>query len=141
MVKEWLIPCDLFGSFTNTVKKKTGIPIQIEQSRRQNPNSPEKISLSSRRTRKMSQRHSKNNNDLAFFTHDEKPKLGYGTQKERLRRDSIKSFDVCSLCLKPFIKPMSCLKGHFSVKSAFSNACWRRRRIYKAVHITDLGRT
>nr|GEV14352.1 nitric oxide synthase-interacting protein-like [Tanacetum cinerariifolium] len=32
----------------------------------------------------MPQRHSKNNNDLAFFTYDEKRKLGYGTQKERL---------------------------------------------------------
>nr|GMD11450.1 nitric oxide synthase-interacting protein [Ipomoea batatas] len=29
-------------------------------------------------------RHSKNNNDLAFFTYDEKRKLGYGTQKKRL---------------------------------------------------------
>ncbi|KAF8369894.1 hypothetical protein HHK36_032088 [Tetracentron sinense] len=42
----------------------------------------------------MPQRHSKNNNDLAFFTYDEKRKLGYGTQKERLGRDSIKPFDA-----------------------------------------------
>lgn len=60
----------------------------------------------------MPQRHSKNNNDLAFFTYDEKRKLGYGTQNERLGRDSIKPFNACSLCLKPFIEPMSCLKGH-----------------------------
>nr|GLL28814.1 Os07g0551501 [Ipomoea trifida] len=39
-------------------------------------------------------RHSKNNNDLAFFTYDEKRKLGYGTQKERLEKDSIKPFDA-----------------------------------------------
>ncbi|GER27202.1 nitric oxide synthase-interacting protein [Striga asiatica] len=64
----------------------------------------------------MPQRHSKNNNDLAFFTYDEKRKLGYGTQKERLGKDSIKPFDVCSLCLKPFIEPMSCLKGHVFCK-------------------------
>ncbi|KAL8032734.1 hypothetical protein ABFX02_13G115300 [Erythranthe guttata] len=64
----------------------------------------------------MPQRHSKNNNDLAFFTYDEKRKLGYGTQKERLGRDSIKPFDACSLCLKPFIEPMSCLKGHVFCK-------------------------
>lgn len=64
----------------------------------------------------MPQRHSKNNNDLAFFTYDEKRKLGYGTQKERLGRDSIKPFDTCSLCLKPFIEPMSCLKGHVFCK-------------------------
>ncbi|KGN44119.1 E3 ubiquitin-protein ligase CSU1 [Cucumis sativus] len=60
----------------------------------------------------MPQRHSKNNNDLAFFTYDEKRKLGYGTQKERLGKDSIKPFDVCCLCLKPFIDPMCCQKGH-----------------------------
>ncbi|KAH6826728.1 phosphoinositide binding protein [Perilla frutescens var. hirtella] len=64
----------------------------------------------------MPQRHSKNNNDLAFFTYDEKRKLGYGTQKERLGKDSIKPFDACSLCLKPFIEPMSCVKGHIFCK-------------------------
>ncbi|KAL3627618.1 E3 ubiquitin-protein ligase csu1 [Castilleja foliolosa] len=64
----------------------------------------------------MPQRHSKNNNDLAFFTYDEKRKLGYGTQKERLGKDSIKPFDVCCLCLKPFIEPMSCTKGHVYCK-------------------------
>ncbi|CAN0852660.1 E3 ubiquitin-protein ligase CSU1 [Linum grandiflorum] len=64
----------------------------------------------------MPQRHSKNNNDLAFFTYDEKRKLGYGTQRERLGKDSIKPFDSCSLCLKPFINPMSCPKGHVFCK-------------------------
>lgn len=64
----------------------------------------------------MPQRHSKNNNDLAYFTYDEKRKLGYGTQKERLGKDSIKPFDACSLCLKPFIDPLSCLKGHVFCK-------------------------
>ncbi|KAK4796232.1 hypothetical protein SAY86_028558 [Trapa natans] len=64
----------------------------------------------------MPQRHSKNNNDLAFFTYDEKRKLGYGTQKERLGKDSIKPFDACCLCLKPFIDPMSCQKGHVFCK-------------------------
>lgn len=64
----------------------------------------------------MPQRHSKNNNDLAFFTYDEKRKLGFGTQKERLGKDSIKPFDACSLCLKPFIDPMTCPKGHVFCK-------------------------
>ncbi|CAN1319171.1 E3 ubiquitin-protein ligase CSU1 [Linum perenne] len=64
----------------------------------------------------MPQRHSKNNNDLAFFTYDEKRKLGYGTQRERLGKDSIKPFDSCSLCLKPFISPMACQKGHVFCK-------------------------
>lgn len=64
----------------------------------------------------MPQRHSKNNNDLAFFTYDEKRKLGFGTQKERLGKDSIKPFDVCCLCLKPLIDPLSCPKGHVFCK-------------------------
>ncbi|KAI0527082.1 hypothetical protein KFK09_002680 [Dendrobium nobile] len=64
----------------------------------------------------MPQRHSKNNNDLAFFTYDEKRKLGYGTQKERLGKDSIKPFDTCCLCLKPFIDPLCCQKGHVFCK-------------------------
>ncbi|XP_051134006.1 E3 ubiquitin-protein ligase CSU1-like [Andrographis paniculata] len=64
----------------------------------------------------MPQRHSKNNNDLAFFTYDEKRKLGYGTQKERLGKDSIKPFDACCLCLKPLVDPMCCLKGHVFCK-------------------------
>ncbi|XP_078447698.1 phosphoinositide binding protein [Wolffia australiana] len=64
----------------------------------------------------MPQRHSKNNNDLAFFTYDEKRKLGYGTQKERLGKDSIKPFDACALCLKPFVSPLCCPKGHVFCK-------------------------
>lgn len=64
----------------------------------------------------MPQRHSKNNNDLAFFTYDEKRKLGYGTQKERLGKDSVKPFDACCLCLKPFIDPLCCQKGHVFCK-------------------------
>ncbi|MQL87176.1 hypothetical protein Taro_019716 [Colocasia esculenta] len=64
----------------------------------------------------MPQRHSKNNNDLAFFTYDEKRKLGYGTQRERLGKDSIKPFDACSLCLKPLVSPLCCPKGHVFCK-------------------------
>ncbi|KZV53240.1 hypothetical protein F511_21497 [Dorcoceras hygrometricum] len=64
----------------------------------------------------MPQRHSKNNNDLAIFTYNEKRQLGYGTQKERLGKDSIKPFDACCLCLKTVIEPMSCSKGHIFCK-------------------------
>ncbi|CAL9071475.1 unnamed protein product [Musa textilis] len=64
----------------------------------------------------MPQRHSKNNNDLAFFTYEEKRKLGYGTQRERLGKDSIKPFDACCLCLKPLVDPLCCQKGHVFCK-------------------------
>ncbi|XWS19506.1 hypothetical protein CRYUN_Cryun31cG0021900 [Craigia yunnanensis] len=76
----------------------------------------------------MPQRHSKNNNDLAFFTYDEKRKLGYGTQKERLGKDSIKPFDACCLCLKPFIDPMSCQKGHIVCKECILECLLAQKR-------------
>ena len=44
-------------------------------------------------------RHSKNNTALAFFTSAEKEKLGYGTQKQRIGRDSLRDYDACFLCL------------------------------------------
>ncbi|XP_019168910.1 PREDICTED: uncharacterized protein LOC109164819 [Ipomoea nil] len=53
----------------------------------------------------MPQRHSKNNNDLAFFTYDEKRKLGYGTQKERLGKDSIKPIRCLLSLLETFHRP------------------------------------
>lgn len=89
----------------------------------------------------MPQRHSKNNNDLAFFTYDEKRKLGYGTQKERLGKDSIKPFDACSLCLKPFINPMCCQKGHvFCKECIFECLLSQKKGIQRklAAHTTQL---
>lgn len=60
----------------------------------------------------MPQRHSKNNNDLSVFTYEERRKLGFGTQKERVGKDSIKPFDVCCLCLQELKDPLCCQKGH-----------------------------
>eukprot|EP00262_Sarcandra_glabra_P017895 TRINITY_DN6263_c0_g1_i1.p1 TRINITY_DN6263_c0_g1~~TRINITY_DN6263_c0_g1_i1.p1 ORF type:complete len:308 (-),score=51.11 TRINITY_DN6263_c0_g1_i1:98-1021(-) len=88
----------------------------------------------------MPQRHSKNNNDLAFFTYDEKKKLGYGTQKERLGKDSIKPFDACSLCLKPFIDPMCCQKGHVFCKECILECLLAQKKDIKrklAAHATQ----
>lgn len=79
----------------------------------------------------MPQRHSKNNNDLAFFTYDEKRKLGYGTQKERLGKDSIKPFDACCLCLKPFIDPLCCQKGHVFCKECILECLLAQKRDVK----------
>lgn len=64
----------------------------------------------------MPQRHSKNNNDLAFFTYEEKRKLGYGTQRERLGKESVKPFDACCLCLKRLLLPLCCPEGHLFCK-------------------------
>jgi len=61
-------------------------------------------------------RHAKNNTASAVFTHYERSKLKYGTQKQRLGRDSVKHFDACSLCLQPVVNPLCCLKGHLFCK-------------------------
>ncbi|CAN6450901.1 unnamed protein product [Victoria cruziana] len=79
----------------------------------------------------MPQRHSKNNNDLAFFTYDEKRKLGYGTQKERLGKDSVRPFDACCLCLKPFIDPLCCQKGHVFCKECIFECLLSQKRDIK----------
>ena len=87
----------------------------------------------------MPQRHSKNNNDLAFFTYDEKRKLGYGTQKERLGKDSIKPFDACCLCLKPLIDPMCCQKGHVFCKECILECLLAQKKdIQRSVLIVKL---
>lgn len=83
----------------------------------------------------MPQRHSKNNNDLGFFTYEEKRKLGYGTQRERLGKDSIKPFDVCSLCLKPFVDPLLCPKGHVFCKECIYECLLAQKRDIKRKQI------
>eukprot|EP00850_Spirogloea_muscicola_P009924 SM000057S18354 [mRNA] locus=s57:144142:146424:- [translate_table: standard] len=64
----------------------------------------------------MPQRHSRNNNDLAIFTYEEKRKLGFGSQRERLGKDSIKQFDACCLCLQRLLEPLACRRGHVFCK-------------------------
>eukprot|EP01111_Echinosteliopsis_oligospora_P011728 TRINITY_DN3930_c0_g1_i1.p1 TRINITY_DN3930_c0_g1~~TRINITY_DN3930_c0_g1_i1.p1 ORF type:complete len:314 (-),score=83.46 TRINITY_DN3930_c0_g1_i1:290-1231(-) len=61
-------------------------------------------------------RHAKNNTASAVFTYYERSLLKYGTQKQRLGRDSMKHFDDCCLCLQPVCDPLSCLKGHLFCK-------------------------
>jgi len=52
-------------------------------------------------------RHAKNNTAGPCFTHAERERLEYGTIKQRIGGDSIKPFDCCNLCLKPFQAPMA----------------------------------
>ena len=51
-------------------------------------------------------KHSKNNTAAATFTYAEYKKLDYGTKRQRLEQDSLKNFDVCSLCLKTAVDPL-----------------------------------
>ncbi|XP_019707299.1 E3 ubiquitin-protein ligase CSU1 isoform X2 [Elaeis guineensis] len=83
----------------------------------------------------MPQRHSKNNDDLAFFTYDEKRKRGYGTQREHLGKDSIKPFDACCLCLMPFIDPLFGHKGHVFCKECIREFLLAQKKDIKRIQI------
>jgi len=77
-------------------------------------------------------RHAKNNCSSAVFTSYERSKLNYGTQKTRLGKDSIKSWDCCSLCLQQLIDPLSCPKGHLFCKECiYSNLLAQKKEISK----------
>lgn len=51
-------------------------------------------------------RHSKNNCSGAVFTYAERQKLQYGTQKQRLGKDSLGQWDACGLCLQGLVEPL-----------------------------------
>lgn len=61
-------------------------------------------------------RHAKNNTALGFFTRHEKDKLGWGSKRQRLTKDSIKKFDACGICMKVCESPMICPNGDLFCK-------------------------
>jgi len=61
-------------------------------------------------------RHAKNNTSAPVFTYYERSRLKYGTQKQRVGKDSLKHFDSCCLCLQPVVDPLCCLQGHLFCK-------------------------
>src|SRR5689334_4113153 len=61
-------------------------------------------------------RHSKNNTANPVFTHYEKSLLKYGTQNQRLGKDSLGEYDSCKVCLHAVEEPLACLKGHLYCK-------------------------
>ncbi|CAH1635392.1 unnamed protein product [Spodoptera littoralis] len=67
-------------------------------------------------------RHARNCTAGAVYTYHEKKKdaaaSGYGTQSERLGKDSIKSFDCCSLTLQPCRNPVITKEGYLFDKEA-----------------------
>lgn len=67
-------------------------------------------------------RHARNCTAGAVYTYHEKKKdaaaSGYGTQSERLGKDSVKSFDCCSLTLQPCRKPVITKDGYLFDKEA-----------------------
>ncbi|CAH0669338.1 unnamed protein product [Spodoptera exigua] len=67
-------------------------------------------------------RHARNCTAGAVYTYHEKKKdaaaSGYGTQSERLGKDSIKNFDCCSLTLQPCRNPVITKEGYLFDKEA-----------------------
>eukprot|EP00271_Cylindrocystis_brebissonii_P008500 TRINITY_DN22874_c0_g1_i1.p1 TRINITY_DN22874_c0_g1~~TRINITY_DN22874_c0_g1_i1.p1 ORF type:complete len:322 (-),score=43.17 TRINITY_DN22874_c0_g1_i1:581-1546(-) len=79
----------------------------------------------------MPQRHSRNNNDLSHFTYEERRRLGFGTQRERLGKDSVKPFDACCLCIKPAVDPLCCRKGHVYCKECIYRSLLEQKKDIK----------
>eukprot|EP00898_Chlorokybus_atmophyticus_P003671 jgi/Chlat1/4304/Chrsp29S04472 len=79
----------------------------------------------------MPQRHSKNNNDRGQFTYEERRKLRYGTQAERLGKDSIKAFDACCLCLHTASDPLACQSGHLFCKECIYECLLQQKKDIK----------
>lgn len=67
-------------------------------------------------------RHARNCTAGAVYTYHEKKKdaaaSGYGTQNERVGKDSVKSFDCCSLTLQPCRMPVVTKEGYLFDKEA-----------------------
>ncbi|KPJ16217.1 Nitric oxide synthase-interacting protein-like [Papilio machaon] len=67
-------------------------------------------------------RHARNCTAGAVYTYHEKKKdaaaSGYGTQSERVGKDSLKSFDCCSLTLQPCRNPVVTKDGYLFDKEA-----------------------
>ncbi|KAH8324555.1 hypothetical protein KR074_011066 [Drosophila pseudoananassae] len=67
-------------------------------------------------------RHARNCTAGAFYTYNEKKRdaaeSGYGTNAQRLGKDSVKSFDCCSLTLQPCRRPVITKDGHLFDKEA-----------------------
>jgi len=76
-------------------------------------------------------RHAKNNTASAVFTYYERSRLKYGTQRQRLGKDSMKHFDSCSLCLQTVVDPMCCLQGHLYCKECIYESILSQKKEIK----------
>lgn len=87
-------------------------------------------------------RHARNCTAGAVYTYHEKKKdaaaSGYGTQNERVGKDSVKSFDCCSLTLQPCRNPVITKEGYLFDKEAIlqyiitkKNEYTRKMKLYE----------
>lgn len=72
-------------------------------------------------------RHSKNNTSSSFFTSAERSKLDYGTQKERLGKDSFRRPDACYICMQLAQDPVVCCEGHLFCRECILTAILAQR--------------
>jgi nitric oxide synthase-interacting protein len=67
-------------------------------------------------------RHGKNNTASPCYTYHERQRdtrnSGYGTQRQRLNKDSVKDYDACSLTLQPCKQPVVTVDGVLFDKEA-----------------------
>lgn len=79
-------------------------------------------------------RHARNCTAGAVYTYHEKKKdaaaSGYGTQNERLGKDSVKNFDCCSLTLQPCRNPVISKDGYLFDKEAILEYIIRKKTEY-----------
>ncbi|KAL7069900.1 hypothetical protein ACQ4LE_010860 [Meloidogyne hapla] len=80
-------------------------------------------------------RHAKNATAASVYTYHERRKdasvSGYGTLHERLGKDSMKSFDCCSLSLQPCREPLISQQGHIFDREAILNYILDQKEAYK----------
>eukprot|EP01083_Nonionella_stella_P296275 1006548_1 len=73
-------------------------------------------------------RHAKNNTALGYFTRHEREQLGWGSQKKRLSKESIKQFYACSICLKLCNNPLICPNGDLFCKECIYQSLLTQKR-------------
>ena len=76
-------------------------------------------------------RHAKNNTALGYFTRHERAKLGWGSQRKRLSKDSIKQFYACTICLKLCEVPVLCPGGDLFCKECIYQSLLTQKRKHK----------
>lgn len=83
-------------------------------------------------------RHSKNNTSSAVFTHAERERLSYGTQRMRCTADSLRPVTCCFVCLHPAREPNCCSQGHLACRVCFLESIQTQRetnRANQALHL------
>jgi len=73
-------------------------------------------------------KHSKNRTAHSVFSYAERQQLKYGTQKQRVGTDSIKSFEACCLCLHHAEDALCCPQGHLYCKECIYGSLLEQKK-------------